>query len=145
MLGADHHPYRRDQVVVADHAFELVGAFGVEDAEVEVEADTLAAALLVRPHADMRLEHEVAHEHAAQAGMGFGGLEFGRARRGQGHSSGTGWSCGDAQLRCWPPSRAIICPVMDGAAIMKWMAAQISCTPALCRSGTLATWRSNCT
>ena len=38
-----------------------------------------------------------------------------------------GARCGCAQPRCWPPSSAIICPVMEGAARINRIAATISC------------------
>ena len=65
------------------------------------------AGVLMRVHADGSGQHHVAQEHVAQAfawEQGRGG-SFVRSRR-----SGAGDHC-----RCWPPSSAIICPVIAGS------------------------------
>ena len=82
--------------------------------EVHVDAHPLARGMLVRMHAYAGRQHQVAQEDVAQ-GAGGGG-DAGRV-----HASLLGCAllaadcAGRAHCRCWPPSSAIICPVIAGS------------------------------
>lgn len=126
MAGTDQASHAFDQGFVVDDILKAViersGVFF--DRQIDIDPDGLLAPLLVAMNADFRLEYEVSHKDMTDAALGIGEakrLDF----RGAGHSGGA--PLADFHVKCAPPSSAIICPVIAGAASIYRMASQISC------------------
>src|SRR5690606_33156149 len=115
--GADlaHH------LVVAHHRAEVAvhDREGFVHRQVHIDADLLLAALFLVIDADGRGQRQVTHEDMTDRTPGVGDLQglhvadvhgLLRSLR-RAHSSTS--ASGVCQARCWPPSSAIIWPVMD--------------------------------
>src|SRR5262245_11540358 len=120
-----------EQCAVVEHVLEPVrnAIIAVAHGQIRRQQDALLVALFVLEDADAGDDFEIIDEYAAQTGLPVrvGAIAF----------CGCGWCRHGVQLpgevtsavrqsKCWPPSRASICPVSAGACKIKRMAAAIS-------------------
>src|SRR6185295_6264835 len=77
-------------------------------------------------NADAGDDLEIAHEHAAEPRLARRLAAGGRWGHRHGVQGPLEVASGVCQAKCWPPSRASICPVSAGASRIKRMAAAIS-------------------
>ena len=96
-LGFDH--------AIIHHFAQLIAQIDqVFHRQIEIDPHRLHLADLMAMHADLRRQFQVADKDMADAARGVG--EFG-------HSDTR--TSGVCQIRCWPPSTAIIWPVTASA------------------------------
>src|SRR5262245_3903872 len=120
-----------EQRAVVEHILQPVGnaIIVVAHGQIRRQQDALLVAFFVLEDADAGDDFEIIDEHVAPAGLPVW------------LGAGTIWGCGGCrhggqlavaarsavrQSKCWPPSRASICPVSAGACKIKRMAAAIS-------------------
>src|SRR5258708_1202676 len=103
-----------DLAVIDDRVETILKLRHVFHGQIDIEPDGLQLAFFVSMHADMREEFEVADENVADGEGGVGDSQRLHVRLGHLYSFTP--TSGVCQIRCWPPSTAIICPVTLAAA-----------------------------
>src|SRR5690606_6487459 len=137
---------------ITDDVSQIVAMRRLGDGQIDIDADGLGAALLMAIDADMGIQQQIMHKDMAHGAFGISDLQR-RYIVWQAHLipySEIPVTSGVSHARCWPPSSAIIWPVMAGEARINRMAAEISSgvvprrriVAAACRSKSAAVWRS---
>ena len=108
-LGNDGPNAGLDHAVI-HHLFQpVLQILVVQHAQIHIEAHRLRFAFFVTIDADLDLQFQIADKNMAD------GLRRTGDTRGFGFFHSMPCTSGVCQIRCWPPSTAIIWPVTDGA------------------------------